>query len=592
MVYYFSQQTNFLEKEIEIEYINKSELLDIINSFRNTNIIALDCETNGLNPFINDIVMLQLGNGINEIVIDTRGFDFSILKEFLECKDITFVGHNIKFDYNMLKKYNIFLNNVYDTMVIDRVIHNGRYSTAQIVKEKRYSLAGVYKYYFDKTLSKTVREEFSTWGSKPFTYEQIKYGALDVRYPLEIRETQLKLINKYNLTKVVNLENATVLVLGDIEYNGFYIDKKKWLNTHIKYKSNLKNTLLELDELLIAKDPKYKKQAFQLNLFSDLVKERLTNVNWNSDIQVYKILTNTFKIYPEDKDGKPSSGTPALEMLDERPPFVEKLIQFRVESKIISSFGEKFLNKHISNDSRLRTYFNQIVNTGRVSSRNPNMQQIPAGDEFRGAFIAPEGKDLITADYANQEGRIMAAFAKDDDYINFFNNGDGDVHSFVATKMFSAAFGREFKVSKTENEEYRQKGKILNFMISFGGSAFTLSKTLKITIDEAEKLIQSFYEGFPTLKTLFNNNKKKAITDGVIRTNPITNRIRWIPEYEEYKKLKSKDYWSLSKEDRSKIGKLKGSIERKGMNTPIQGQRPCLNHVNCWKTEMSISSQV
>lgn len=138
--------------------------------------------------------------------------------------------------------------------------------------------------------------------------------------------------------------------------------------------------------------------------------------------------------------------------------------------------------------------------------------------------------------------------------------------------MFSAAFNKEFIVTSTnENKEYRQKGKTLNFMISFGGSAFTLSKTLKISVEEAEKLIDSFYKGFPTLKKMFMANKKHAIDKGFIRTNSITNRIRWIPEWEEYKQLCRKNYKELTSEERSKRAKLRGRVERKGMNTPIQG---------------------
>jgi len=572
MVYFYSPQTSVLAEE-EVRQINKSELLVKLKElFKSTRLVALDVETTGLDPLRHKVVMLQLGFKNIQLVIDTRGFDFSVLKPFLERKSIVFVGHNIKFDYNMLKQYGIILHKIYDTMLADKVIYNGKYTQSYIRRYKRFSLAGVYYHYFEIKPPKTIRNEFTELSSKSFTYDQILYGAKDVVYPLEIYEKQQYWIKKYKLQKTVNLENKSVLAVADIEYNGINIDPTKWLKLHEKYALRIIDTQMFLDKELIKQAPQYEQKAYQLSLFGDNVRQRFTAVNWNSDQQVYKILTEVFNVFPEDKDGNPSSGTPALLLLREKPHFVDLLIQYRKEAKVISSFGKTFLEKHLGKDNRLHSQFNQMVDTGRMSSRNPNMQQIPSDAEFRSAFVAPEGKVIVSADYSNQEGRIMADKAKDKDYIDFFNYGDGDVHSFVATKMFSAAFGREFIVTKTnENKEYRQKGKILNFMISFGGSAFTLSKTLKITIKEAEKLISSFYSGFPTLKNLFTKNKQYALEHGYIRTNNITKRIRWIPEWEEYQNLNIKQYHELTKEERSQKAKLKGRIERKGMNTPVQG---------------------
>jgi len=572
MIYYYSEQTSFFDKN-DIITLNKSELLvKLVEFFKSVKIVALDVETTGLDPLTNKVVMLQLGFRHSQLVIDTRGFDFTILKKYLERKSITFIGHNIKFDYNMLKQYNIVLHKVYDTMLADMVIYNGRYSQNHIIRHKRYSLAGVYEHYFEKQLVKNIRKEFTTWGDTPFTYDQILYGAKDVKYPFEIKTIQAHWAKKYKLKKVISLENNASLAVGDIEYNGIHLDKQKWLDIYNKYSLRIIDTIRELEELLIEKEPRYRKAGTQLSLFDTGIIPELTNVNWNSDQQVYKILTKTFNIYPVDKDNKPGSGTPALILLRSPLSFIKKLIQYRKEAKIISSFGQNFLNKHLRKDKRIHTQFNQIVETGRMSSRNPNMQQIPSDAEFRKAFTAPDGKVIVSADYANQEGRVMADKAKDKDYIDFFNNGDGDAHSFVATKMFSAAFNKDFIVTSTnENKAYRQKGKTLNFMISFGGSAYTLAKTLDIPVKEADKLIDSFYKGFPTLKKLFQTNNQFAVKNGYIHTNDITNRIRWIPEWEEYMKLKTRVYNELTKPQRSKLASLKGRIGRKGQNTIIQG---------------------
>jgi DNA polymerase-1 len=166
----------------------------------------------------------------------------------------------------------------------------------------------------------------------------------------------------------------------------------------------------------------------------------------------------------------------------------------------------------------------------------------------------------------------MADKSNDTNYIDFFNNGDGDAHSFVATTLFSAAFNKEFIVTSTnENKEYRQKGKVLNFFISFGGSAYTLSSSLKIPIEEAEFLIENFYKGFPGLKVMFDSARKFALNKGYIRTNDVTNRVRWMRGWSKYQQLSQKNKKDLTKEEFKEMSKISGKIMRRGQNTIIQG---------------------
>lgn len=164
----------------------------------------------------------------------------------------------------------------------------------------------------------------------------------------------------------------------------------------------------------------------------------------------------------------------------------------------------------------------------------------------------------------------MADLANDKEYINFFHTGDGDIHSFVATRMFSVAFGKEFIVTKdNENKAYREKGKTLNFAVSFGASAFTIAKRLKISEDEAQKLIDLFFQGFPGLDNFFKECREVGLKKGYITTNDITRRIRWFPEHKRLRELIDKR--SLTKEERKELLKIKGSIGRESQNTRIQG---------------------
>lgn len=207
------------------------------------------------------------------------------------------------------------------------------------------------------------------------------------------------------------------------------------------------------------------------------------------------------------------------------------------------------------------------------NSKAPNLQNIPGDKRYRACFRPTKGNIFVIADYSSQEGRVMADAAHDEDYIEFFLHGDSDPHSFVATKMFSKKFGREFIVTKdNENKAYRQKGKILNFFVSYGGSAYTLALDLNIPKEDAQELIDAFFDAFPGLSTYFQKLRYFALEKGYILVDTYTERRRWLPTWKRYRELyETKKKGKLPAEQMSELLKIKGSIERAGMNTPIQG---------------------
>jgi DNA polymerase-1 len=571
MIYFTS--TNIDQSILNVDSIKLISVQEVLQKISDQTILCLDTETTALNFLESKIIMLQIGTGEDQLVIDTRDFDITLFKDVLEDPNKTFVGHNLKFDYNQLKNYGIVLSNVWDTMVVDQVLHNGKYNMEEIRKLSRFSLKGVYQYYFHKVINKAVREEFSTIRNRPFTLQQVMYGATDVVLPLQIKQKQEELASIYNLQSCIRLENQVVLALGDIEYNGMYLDIDKWMSIVHFYLKKIKATEAELDQLLLSTPTgsKYRKLGNQLDLFdSSFDDKRLSIVNWASDQQVLKILHQEYNIFPKDKDGKDSSGADAIEFLPEKIPITTKLLEHRKESKIISSFGENYIKKYIQKDGRIHTTYNQIVRTGRMSSRNPNIQQLKKGDGFRETFTVTGNKTLICADYSAQEARIMADLANDEAYINFFKSGDSDPHSFVASRMYSVAFGKEFIVTKdNENKAYRDKGKTLNFAVSFGASAFTIAKRLKISEEEAQGLIDLFFQGFPGLDNFFKECRESGLKKGYITTNEITRRIRWFPKHKRLRELSDKR--SLTREERKELLQIKGSIGRESQNTRIQG---------------------
>lgn len=518
--------------------------------------------------------MLQLGTlSGDQYVIDCRDNDIRQFRPLLENPNILFVGHNIKFDYNMLKQYDIILNKVYDTMIADQCLHNGKYNIQQIIKFKRFSLAGVYMFYFKKKIEKDTRDEFLILQDRSFSEKQILYGSNDVVYPLQIKDEQDNLATMYNLHDYIRLENKVLLSLADAEYNGIMVDQSQWRELLKTYALNVKKTLVDLDNFLLEQPDgaKYRVQAKQLTMFDVETLDRLSTINWSSNVEVMKILKEVFYINPIDKHGKKSTGANALDILD---PFkgnkiVQLILKHRKEEKMLTTFGQKYLDKYIDFDGRIRTTLNQIVTTGRVSSRNPNMQQIPHDKIHRKCFISSPGYTFCISDYSQQESRIMADFAKDSSMMNFFKTGDGDLHSFVATKVFSTKFKKDFIVSQTENTEYRQLGKTLNFAISYGASAYGIAVSNGLKQEEAQELIDLFYSSFPTLKELFQKAKTFGLENGYIITNPLVKTRRWFPEWVEYKKLLNKK--NSSKEEYRELSKIKGSIERRSQNSIIQG---------------------
>lgn len=590
MIYVLTKKQTLINTSNEIKYIKR--IADIKKAIEQHNTIALDTETTGLNPLSDRIIMLQIGVGNDQYVIDARDYDISKFKDILEDDNKVIVGQNIKFDYNMLKRHDIVLKKVFDIMLAENVIYNGYYSQEYIKKTKRFSLKGIANNYLKINLDKEIRDTFHNINHKVFNYDQIIYGAKDVEVPLKVLPKQIDKINQLKLRNCVRLENKVTLALGDIEYNGLYLNKDKWFKIQEVYSSKIKETEKKLDELVL-KQPnssKYRKVIYQQDLFDKSYENRRkTNINWSSTKQVYEILTELFNIYPTDKHGKPSTGDKAIKYLPKRYDITDLLLEYRKQEKILSSFGNNFF-KYVDIDNRIHTNYKQIVETGRVSSNKPNIQQIPRDELFRSCFEAEKGNKIITADYDNQEGRIMANMANDKDYIDFFNNGDGDAHSFIATKMFSAAFGKEFIVTRNnENKEYRQKGKTINFAISFGGTEFSLSKDLKISIEEAKELINNFYKGFPKLKEFFTACQNYGLNNGYILTNTVINRRRYFTEYPLYLEYKNRN--NLSKDEYKKFKQIEGSIGRKSMNTPIQGRWPWLNSVNSVKAEMPTLSQ-
>jgi len=544
---YPDKQVTILNKEYTIKYVNNFYVFDIIKNIllENTPVI-LDTETTGLSPHKDKVIMLQLGNINNQIVIDTRLYNITRLKTLLS--NYKFYGANLKFDYNMLKQYNITLDIAEDILLNSKILDSGETDTAKnsIYRKKhgfsKFSMAGVYYDYFNIALDKETTKMFLSIGSAPYKLQHILYGVQDIIAPLEVlikQDIDLQkngFRNKFTITNnIFNLatfEAQVSLALGDMEYNGMPIDVQKWLNLETVFKNKQLEAFNKLN-IIVEKTKLYKND--ELGLFG-------ITINYNSNKQVLALLRRIKNIDLIDKATKKESvGKNVLMANIDLHPIIKILLEFRKYTKAVGTYGKAFINKHVYN-GRLYTSFNQIVSTGRTSSFKPNIQNIPSDKEVRQCFTPANNNKIINCDYSGQELRITANKCKDPKLIDFFLHGDGDLHSLLANIMFELIEGVPQTISKNDpgySEQFKQKkrsmAKTLNFKLDYGGSTKTIATSFDIKLVEAEKLYNAAINSFPVKKKYFRDIAEISIERGYIMINNITHRKRKLPNYSKYK---------------------------------------------------------
>ena len=519
------------------------------------NVIAVDTETEGMDFTCKKMIMLQIGNEAHQWVIDVRCTDITPLKNILEDEIIVKILQNVKFDYKFIKKCGIDLVNVYDTYLAERVLNCGR-------KGIKYGLDALVERYCGATLDKSVRNQFIGLEGKPYTRSQIVYGAKDVEYLCEIRRGQAKEIRKHLLFNVVALESKAALALAEIEYNGLDLDRDKWLEISVANENKATEYYNKLDNMVI-NDPRL--QSFVLkyiqgDLFTDQKELRKVGVNWDSPKQVLAV----FKVI-----------IPDLENVNGKELYkhtsyglVKKYVKYKEYMKLCTSYGKPFF-KYFKSDGKIHTNFHQILDTGRISSSDPNMQQIPANNVYRNCFIPPEGWVFVSSDYSSQELNVIAFGSKDPVWIEALKQGQ-DLHSVCAELVYGDKWSKSaeddcsYIVNKSKcncpkHSKLRTNVKTINFGLAYGMGPHKLADTLSISMQDAKDLIKVYFAAFPAIGGFLNKLGNFGKQFGYIKTFPPYNRKRWFDTW--YDKI-----WN----HRSASMEL-GSIERASKNTPIQG---------------------
>ena len=398
-------------------------------------------------------------------------------------------------------------------------------------------------------MDKSTRSSFvSHKPGAPYSKSQLRYAFTDTEFLIKIVEKQQELISEYDLEEVVKLENEAALAFADIEYNGIYLNKTKWEENYNKIKIELEESVEELDNF-IEYDPMFsdfKLKQIQTDMFLPVEELRKTDMLWSSPSQVLKLM-QCVNPELESVNGK------VLLMHKGMHPIVSKYIKYKEQSKLCNAYGLDFY-KYLHKDDKIHTSFQQILNTGRVSSRNPNMQQIPSDNSYRNAFVPKNSDDVfVSSDFSSQELCIIAFGSGDPVWLNALEEGK-DLHSICAELIFGDKW-RDAEGDDKERKRLRTAVKAINFGLAYGMSEFKLSDTLGISVKEAKQMIKKYFTVFPAIKKFLDNLGAFGKDNGFIRTFAPYRRIRWFED------------WSQEMEDFAALG----SIERASKNTPIQG---------------------
>jgi DNA polymerase I-like protein with 3'-5' exonuclease and polymerase domains len=546
----------FIGPDRQFSKFSSATIEECVEYCASKRILGVDTETEGFSFITKKMIMFQIGDMDRQYVIDTRFQSIEPLRHVLESKDIVKVFHNAKFDYKFIRAVGICTENVWDTFLVERVIHCGKDNI-------RFGLAHVVKRYLNKTLSKDVRNQFVGLTGQPFTDSQILYGAKDVVYLLSIVEHQKGKLDEYGLNEVAQLENDAVLAFSDIEFEGLYIDQQEWLKISSEVEVDMRKVEKDMDDVIL-NDKRFEPfvaKYVQGDLFTTFEDLRKVDVKWSSPKQVLEV----FQVL-----------IPELEKVDakilykyrKKHDLIPAYMKYKEQAKIVSAYGKAFL-ENVHPDYKIHTDFTQILNTGRVSSKAPNMQQMPASNRFRNCIKAPEGWVFVSSDYSSQELNVIAYGSQDPVWLEALKESQ-DLHSVCAALVYGdkwtnaaedncAYMKNKSKCNCPEHKSLRTKVKTVNFGLAYGMGPNKLADTIESSLGEAKELIEQYFKVFPNIGNFLTKLEKFGVKYGYARTYPPYNRRRWFSE------------WFKGIDAEPSLKGIVGTIGRASKNTPIQG---------------------
>lgn len=534
---------NVTSDNIAIDKSNYETVLDEarfkewIRALENAELFAFDTETTSLNYMDAELVgvsfCIEAGKAAYVPVAHdypdapvqlSRDYVLEALKPILESNDAIKVGQHIKYDKNVLANYDITLNGIgFDTMLESYVLN----STAQ--RHDMDSLALAYLGH------KTIHfEEIAGKGAKQLTFNQIAleeagpYAAEDADITLRLHQAIWEKLNEIPELKhlLIDVEVPLACVLSRMEQEGVLIDSQKLR----QQSQDLATRIAELEK--------------------EVHEEAGEPFNLGSTKQLQHILFEkmSLPIIKKTPKGAPSTSEDVLQELALEYPLPQKIMEYRGLTKLKNTYTDKLPKMINHRTGRVHTSYHQAVTaTGRLSSTDPNLQNIPIRNEegrrVRQAFVPREGNKIVAADYSQIELRIMAHLSGDKGLLDAFAQGK-DIHKATAAEVFGVPLS-------DVTTEQRRSAKAINFGLIYGMSAFGLSKQLNIPRNEAQKYMDLYFERYPGVLTYMDSTRERAKEKGYVET--VFGRRLYLPDI------------------KASNGARRKGAERAAINAPMQG---------------------
>lgn len=526
------------ESNIEIIIVDKDEKLSALaKELNKAKIISFDTETTSTEEMQAEIVGISLaikeGQGYYIPVGHLAGNNLplekviSALTDPLTNSQITKIAHNAKYDYIVLAKHGLIVSPItFDTMIAEFVADPSSHNLG--LKNLAFARLGEEMTHIEELIGK---------GKKQINMAEVAiesvapYAAADAETTLRllpIMQAEIKRVHGQNVMD--EIEMPLIPVLAEMEMAGVLIDV-----------------------------PFFKKMSGELAIRLNEIEKQVFEMvgkpfNLNSPQQLSDILFNYLRLEPPDKGRKTATGfystaAGVLEALSGKHLVIDLVLDHRELSKLKSTYLDALPPAVDSKTGRVHTSYNQTgAVTGRLSSNNPNLQQIPTrtelGRRVRNGFIAAEGNALLSVDYSQIELRIVAHMAKDEGMLSAFRAGQ-DIHAITAAAIYNIPLDQVTK-------DMRRHAKAINFGLIYGMSSFGLMRSTELTLAEAEDFVKAYFKQFPGVKKYLDGIRKQAAQDGYVET--LLGRRRYFPALQSKQNVQ-----------------MKNREEREAINAPIQG---------------------
>jgi len=494
--------------------------------------VCFDTETTSINPITAELVGIsfswEIGKGYYIPFPENKDEAQSLIEQlrpFFENDSIQKIGQNLKYDIKVLRKYNIKVKGMlFDTMLAHYLINPDMRHNMDVLAETYLNYTPIS---IETLIGKKGKNQLSM-REVPLE-KQTEYAVEDADVTLQLKEHFEKELSEANTQKLFDdIEIPLLCVLADMELEGINLDKA-FLNSLSK----------QLDSDI---------KALEANIYKEAGEE----FNIASPKQLGDILFDKLKLVDKPKKtktGQYATNEDILSYLAKDHEIIKHILEYRGLTKLKSTYVDALPTQVEPKTGRVHTdYMQTVAATGRLSSNNPNLQNIPIrterGRQVRKAFIPrDENYILLAADYSQIELRIIAALSKEENMINAFKHGE-DIHASTASKVFNVPLNEVTR-------EQRSNAKTVNFGIIYGVSAFGLSNQTNLTRGESKELIDTYYETYPKLRKYINDQIHFAREHGYVQT--VLGRRRYLNDIN------------------SRNAVVRGAAERNAVNAPIQG---------------------